>query len=195
MDGTRQEKIISANIVWPNGITVDVVLNRIYWSDAWFDRIETALFDGSSRKVVLTQNVQHPFSLAVFEDRLYWSDWETQEVQACNKFNGSDHRVVVKESQLHGIHIYHPLLEANHTNPCATARCSHLCLLGYGGQSYTCSCPSRNKWHLVDDGVTCHRHFEAGNLNPAIMSPDNATEAIYGPRIDNEDGRLHEKDF
>ena len=182
MDGTRPEAIISKDIGWPNGIAVDIVLKRIYWSDAKHGRIETALFDGSDRRTVFFQSVQHPFSLAVFEDTLYWSDWGTQQVQSCNKFNGGDHKVLVMEPKLHGIHIYHRLLEVNHTNPCTNAKCSHLCLLAYGGNGYTCSCPSPTKWHLAEDRVTCHRRFESATT----MSRDYAhSYAIYGHDVND----------
>lgn len=166
MDGTRREEIITKDIGWPNGITIDVNLRRIYWSDAKHGRIETAFFDGSDRRTIFTQTVQHPFSLAIFEDTLFWSDWENQQVQSCNKFDGDDHQIIVQERELHGINIFHPLLEVNHTNPCINAKCSHLCLLAYGGNGYTCGCPSPKKWHLATDGVTCHFHFDTKSNIP-----------------------------
>lgn len=183
MDGSHQEAIIYEDIGWPNGIVVDVVLKRIYWSDAKHGRIETADFNGRDRKTIFSQNVQHPFSLAIFEDTLYWSDWQKQQVQSCNKFDGDEHKIVVQEKELHGISIYHPLLEVNHTNPCSNTDCSHLCLLANGGNSYTCGCPSPKKWHLAEDGVSCHFHFDTGSTLP--LSRDFAYSTAWNDVIDN----------
>jgi len=166
MDGTRSEAIITEDIGWPNGITVDVVMKRIYWSDAKHGSIETAKFDGSDRRIVFKQTVQHPFSLSVFEDTLYWSDWQNQQIHSCSKFHGDDHQIITKENELHGIHVYHPLLEVNHPNPCLYSKCSHLCLLAYGGNDYTCACPSPKKWHLAEDRTTCHYHFDTESSTP-----------------------------
>jgi len=166
MDGTRSEAIITEDIGWPNGITVDVVMKRIYWSDAKHGSIETAKFDGTDRRIVFKQTVQHPFSLAVFEDSLFWSDWQNQQIHSCSKFNGDDHTIITNEQELHGIHVYHPLLEVEHTNPCLDSKCSHLCLLAYGGNDYTCACPSPKKWHLAEDRATCHYHFDTESSTP-----------------------------
>ena len=50
MDGTHPETIVSDNLHWPNGITVDGVMERIYWSDAKHDLLESSKFDGSDRR-------------------------------------------------------------------------------------------------------------------------------------------------
>ena len=50
MDGTHAEAIVTENLHWPNGITVDAVAQRIYWSDAKHDLLESAKFDGSDRR-------------------------------------------------------------------------------------------------------------------------------------------------
>ena len=55
MDGaleTRQ-KIISEDITWPNGLTLDLVQKRVYWIDAKLRRLEVADFDGRNRKVLV----------------------------------------------------------------------------------------------------------------------------------------------
>jgi hypothetical protein len=61
--------------------------------------------------VVLDSYVRHPFSLSVFEDTIYWSDWSRKEIKSCNKFNGKNRKVLVK-TKGHlpmGIHVHHPI--------------------------------------------------------------------------------------
>ena len=65
-------------------------------------------------KVILKDVVKHPYAIAVFEDTLYWSDWHGRDIQACNKFTGKDHRVIIRENSegnfIYGVHIYHPAM-------------------------------------------------------------------------------------
>ncbi len=51
----------------------------------------------------------HPFALSLFGSTLFWTDWQTRAIHACNKLSGTNHR------QVHGnifspmdIHVYHP---------------------------------------------------------------------------------------
>ena len=91
--------------------------------------------------------IKHPFSLAVFEDRLFWSDWDLKKVQSCNKVNGQDREYLFNDTKIEpfGIHVYHPVLEPAQTNPCQNRPCSHLCLLAHGGATFTCKCPDNMK--------------------------------------------------
>ena len=63
-------------------------------------------------KVILKDVVKHPYSISVFENTLYWSDWHGSDIQACNKFTGKDHKVIVREKSkgkfIYRIHVYHP---------------------------------------------------------------------------------------
>lgn len=63
-------------------------------------------------QVTLTQMVDHPFSLTVFEDKLYWSDWSGKEIKVCDKFTGKDQKSLVRESKsrVYGMQIFHPSL-------------------------------------------------------------------------------------
>ncbi len=49
---------------WPNGLSIDYEMRRLYWADAKLDRIETADLNGQNR-VQLVDMVTHPFGLAV----------------------------------------------------------------------------------------------------------------------------------
>ena len=60
---------------WPNGIAVDESINRLYRADAECNSIELAIIDVANRGLIV-EDVHHPFGVAVFEDRLYWSDWK-----------------------------------------------------------------------------------------------------------------------
>ena len=96
MDGSHRQTVIEESIHWPNGITLDLVLDRVYWIDAKLNVIGSANLDGTASRVVLhsKQLLRHPFSLTVFEDLVYWSDWNTHTIYQANKFNGSSQKPV-----------------------------------------------------------------------------------------------------
>lgn len=81
MDGSLSKSIVTTNLKWPNGITVDQGNSRIYWVDAKKDKIESATLDGEDRQVVASQSSTHPFSVDVLGDRLFWSDWISNQIQ------------------------------------------------------------------------------------------------------------------
>lgn len=92
MDGSHRTTIISYDVKWPNGITLDLVKKRIYWVDGKLNVISSANYDGSQRSQVLYSGeyLRHPFSITTFEDYVYWTDWDKQAVFKANKFNGMD---------------------------------------------------------------------------------------------------------
>lgn len=92
MDGTHRQVIVNTNVKWANGLTLDLVLNRIYWVDAKLNIISSCNFDGSDRRVVLysSEYLRHPFSITTFEDWIYWTDWDKAAVFKANKFTGED---------------------------------------------------------------------------------------------------------
>ncbi len=51
MDGSDRKSIVYTNIHWPNGLTIDLSGGRIFWSDAFLDRVFCAKLDGSESKV------------------------------------------------------------------------------------------------------------------------------------------------
>ena len=92
MDGSHREIIVSYEVKWPNGLTLDLVRKRVYWVDAKLNVISSCNYDGSKRQVILysPDALQHPFSITTFEDWVYWTDWDKQAVYRANKFDGKD---------------------------------------------------------------------------------------------------------
>ena len=98
-DSTRQV-IVKRNLGWPNGLAVDYILNRIWWTDAKKDSIESVNLNGNHRRIVLKGGtLGHPFGISVFMDDMYWSDWQQDSVFKANKFTGEGHVVIVSQLQ------------------------------------------------------------------------------------------------
>lgn len=55
-------------------------------------------------------NVAHPFGITIFEDQVYWTDWNEKFVYKAHKFSGDDMKVI--QETIHrplDIVIIHPL--------------------------------------------------------------------------------------
>ena len=90
MDGSHREVILKDTVRWPNGLTVDLVLNKLYWVDAKLNTVGSSNLDGSHARIVLYSPayLKHPFSISVFEDLMYWTEWDSQKIYQADKFTG-----------------------------------------------------------------------------------------------------------
>ncbi|XP_020846577.1 low-density lipoprotein receptor-related protein 2 isoform X2 [Phascolarctos cinereus] len=144
MDGTNKTVIISTKLSWPNGITIDYTNDKLYWSDAHLNYIEFSDLEGRHRHTVFDGTLPHPFAITIFEDTVFWTDWNTRTVEKGNKYNGLGRMVLANTTHRpFDIHVYHPYRQPIVNNPCGTNNggCSHLCLIKAGGQGFTCECP------------------------------------------------------
>ncbi|XP_043065028.1 very low-density lipoprotein receptor isoform X5 [Drosophila ficusphila] len=164
MDGSHRTTIISYDVKWPNGITLDLVTKRIYWVDGKLNVISSANYDGSQRRQVLYSGeyLRHPFSITTFEDYVYWTDWDKQAVFKANKFTGEDVEPVTAVHMLQHpmvVHVYHPYRQPDGVNHCQSVNghCSHLCLpaprINERSPRISCACPTGLK--LMADGLMC----------------------------------------
>uniref|UniRef100_A0A667ZPV4 Epidermal growth factor n=1 Tax=Myripristis murdjan TaxID=586833 RepID=A0A667ZPV4_9TELE len=153
LEGKDRVVIASTNLVSPSGLTIDFTEDRLFWCDRSRGLVETAALDGSDRRVLLENQVGRPFDLAVFEDRLWISDWEHQHLKSVHKRTGK------KLERIHGnmvqpasIVVVHPLAKPGadvclHQNGGCTQVCESK--LGFAN----CSCLSH---HILSaDGKGC----------------------------------------
>ncbi|KAG5273414.1 hypothetical protein AALO_G00151070 [Alosa alosa] len=156
MDGSSRKIIVEVNIYWPNGLTIDLDEEKLYWADAKLSFIHRANLDGSARETVVEGTLTHPFALTLSDETLYWTDWQTRSIHACNKHSGDKRREI-----LNGIHspmdiqVLAQQRQPNFQTPCSNGNggCSHLCLLSPLQPFHSCACPTGVK--LKDDGKTC----------------------------------------
>ncbi|XP_041472474.1 low-density lipoprotein receptor-related protein 4-like [Lytechinus variegatus] len=174
-DGTGRRTLINTDLGWPNGLTIDYAMRRLYWVDAYLDKIETADFSGKFR-VVLTSNVTtHSFGLTMFGSRLFWTDWQTNTIETVEKTTGRD--VVTFQNNLDSlmhIQMVSPLRQTG-TNPCGVDNggCSHLCLAR--PQGYVCACPDE------PDGRTCSLTPGAIDVNETPKPSPSSTTTKHQP--------------
>ena len=81
MDGSARQAIVTENQGWPNGLTIDQPTNRLFWVDAKLEKIEVSDLDGRKRQLIMSSSANiHPYGLAVHQNMLYWTDWNTKSI-------------------------------------------------------------------------------------------------------------------
>lgn len=60
MDGQNRTKLVDTKIVFPHGITLDLVNRLVYWADAYLDYIEVVDYEGKNRHTII-QGLQVSF--------------------------------------------------------------------------------------------------------------------------------------
>ncbi|KAI9558491.1 hypothetical protein GHT06_015278 [Daphnia sinensis] len=161
LDGSQPRVIVNTSLGWPNALAISYETNEVFWADAREDYIAVADLEGRNPRIVLSRGeninarLHHIFALTVFEDSIYWTDWETKSVEKCHKYNGGDRETII--TTIHrpmDIQVYHPLRQRPlEKNPCENnGNCTTLCLLKPGGGSQ-CACPEN--FVLASDGVSC----------------------------------------
>ncbi|XP_046864726.1 low-density lipoprotein receptor-related protein 4-like [Xenia sp. Carnegie-2017] len=206
MDGepSSRKAIITTRIIWPNSLTIDYTIDRIWWVDAKLDLIEYCDLNGKKRRVILTSDtIFHPFSISLFEDHIYWSDWSKFAIYKANKFTGKNVTVLKKRLvNTLGINMIHPQRQPAAFNFCLkyNGDCSHLCLLSQKNKTkkwkrfdqYSCACPDGVQ--LLPDKKTCNLSealfCEKGRCNNGTCLPGNE---IRGPICSCHDGYTGER--
>ena len=166
MDGSDAKVIIDANLGWPNALAVSYETNEIFYGDAKEDYIAVANFDGTNvRKILSRENtpkarIHHIFALSVFEDYIYWTDWETKSIERCHKYSGEKASTLM--TSIHrpmDLVVYHPLRQPVMDplkNPCYNnGGCKALCLLNSINNTLTKICDCPENFVLSADGLSC----------------------------------------
>ena len=84
MDGTSRQTLHSTSLFWPNALTLDYNNQVIYWMDASLDKLESSNADGSSRRLLSRAQIYHPFGVTLYQNRLYWTDWQTNAIYSAS---------------------------------------------------------------------------------------------------------------
>ncbi|CAH1115403.1 unnamed protein product [Psylliodes chrysocephalus] len=166
-DGTDLHVFKNLTLGWPNGLSIDFAADRLYWCDALFDQVQHSKLDGTDVKTVNSRLIRHPFSIVIYDNFMYITDWGTDwgldTIVKLHKLTGADEEIIIKEphrNRLYGVKIYsehqQPIIA---THPCwyNNGGCQKLCFAvprdGIYELNAKCECPYGER--LTDDQKTC----------------------------------------
>ncbi|CAB3367800.1 Hypothetical predicted protein [Cloeon dipterum] len=177
-DGTNRQIFKNLTLGWPNGLSVDLMADRLYWCDALLDHVQHSNLDGTDVKTITSQLIIHPFSLVVHEQWMYISDWRLDAIVRMKKEAGGDESVVIKEphtNRLYGVRVFSRSLQSiDNVHPCSTGfdGCAKFCFAIPSNTSNSlvakCGCPYGER--LGEDGRTCNPD---PNAEPPVQACPN----------------------
>lgn len=65
LDGTDAEPLVTSGLQAPLGIAVDPISQRVYWTDAVADRIQSSRFDGTAIETIMPLILRNPLGIAI----------------------------------------------------------------------------------------------------------------------------------
>ncbi|KAL6103411.1 ldlr [Pungitius sinensis] len=160
LNGGDRTALVTDNIEWPNGITLDLLNQQLYWVDSKLHTLSSINAQGGGRRTLIIDEhkLAHPLSLTVFEESVFWTDVSNNAIFSANRVTGEDITPVAEHlSSPDDIILYHNLKQPTGRDWCEKSRCEFLCLaapqVGGHAPKYTCVCP--DNMMLAMDMRTC----------------------------------------
>lgn len=142
MDATSRVTLVTENIFWPNGLTVDLETETVYWVDGKLHVLQAIQWDGSDRRTIVS-NLPYPYSVTLLQSMvIFWTDWKLHSIQTLHR--GEVKKVLYNTNSPIAVKVYDARLQPKiGENPCGqnNGNCSHMCLLSATEKKgYVCGC-------------------------------------------------------
>uniref|UniRef100_A0A672KIM5 Low density lipoprotein receptor-related protein 5 n=1 Tax=Sinocyclocheilus grahami TaxID=75366 RepID=A0A672KIM5_SINGR len=139
MDGSNIVTLVD-KVGRANGLTIDFIDQRLYWTDLDTCMIESTNMQGLQREIV-ADDLPHPFGLTQYRDYIYWTDWNLRSIERADKRSGLNRTVVQGHLEyVMDILVFHSSRQDG-ANECSqnNGHCAHLCLASPSGAQCRCA--------------------------------------------------------
>ena len=89
LDGTQRFAIVTSNLTWPSGITLDRRNKLVYWVDESRGAIESVDYNGNNRTLLFQQNGLDFYSVSFISPYLFITGWTRNWIYKFDVFNGT----------------------------------------------------------------------------------------------------------
>ncbi|CAH0696405.1 unnamed protein product [Spodoptera exigua] len=86
MDGSRHDVLVDSLENFATGLAVDAPNGRLYFVDK---TVKVVMITAKHVYPLFEEPFHHPYSIAVFENTVFWSDWTSNSIQTTDKLHGT----------------------------------------------------------------------------------------------------------
>ena len=161
LDGQKR-RVFVPDVGKANGLTIDFNTRRLYWTDLDKSQIAYSPLDVQGYVKTVLKTKSQLYTLTLFKDHIYWTDWTSKVIEKADKENGLDRSIIVSNvDKAMDLMVFQDFnvskdsyenISEDITNPCLidNGGCSDLCL--YNGKEAKCTCASH---HYPDAHGVC----------------------------------------
>ncbi len=151
-DGSERTLLRDKNVIWPDVLTIDLVLKKVVWIDLDLNTFSSIDFDGNNFLTLGSfKRGSNDFFMDVFDNYIYWTRYNENSIFKTKlgvKATKLDYLITSKTNKFWSFKIIDPSLQPNSTNRCIYHKCSYLCI-PININQYRCVCPQLS--HRIDD--------------------------------------------
>lgn len=167
MDGENHSTLVTQKIVYPQGLTLDLANEKVYWVDMYMDFLERIDYSGRNRWSLKKTEEIHPymsslFSFATFENTLYVA--QDIALISIDKHNARPAQQIRGNlSSPASVLVFHRQRQPEVAHPCRDQNggCDHLCIPKYKKAVVTaqCLCAAGYRLRLNECTLVHHKSF------------------------------------
>ena len=95
---------VCAGLVSPDGLAIDWLGDKLYWTDSETNRLEVSTLQGDHRKVLFWEDLDQPRAICLFPKKglLFWTDWgENPKIESAGMNGDLTTRHIIIKDDIH----------------------------------------------------------------------------------------------
>ena len=129
--GSSAVVLVSTDVMYPSGLTINYLTSQIFWADPSMGTIEYSGLDGSDRTTLLSEPSLNPFNIDVLGNYVVWNSLGATNFHLIDIVEGGED-VVVTPPTGNSLPVYGFVVVSDRRKP-STGLCTFVC-------GFVCGC-------------------------------------------------------